>query len=113
MGPKLPQMQNLEGDFVAFFLLRGQNRNFEKVRGLKLILSQIIYILLWKQVKSKSFQHESGFSKLLTQSFLKKKKNTDEIWLVQNKIEGIFWYKGLSFLLLVSRAAYHLFDKWN
>jgi len=37
-GPKLPQMQNLGGCFVVFFL-GGQNRNFEKVRGLKLQLS--------------------------------------------------------------------------
>jgi len=34
-GPKLPQMQNLGGRFVVFFL-RGQNHNFVKVRGLKL-----------------------------------------------------------------------------
>jgi len=37
-GPKLPQMQNLGGGFVVFFS-RDQNRNFEKVRGLKLLLS--------------------------------------------------------------------------
>jgi len=37
-GPKLPQMQNLGGRFVVFFL-GGQNRNFVKVRGLKLQLS--------------------------------------------------------------------------
>ena len=37
-GPKLPQMQNLRGRFVVFFL-GGQNRNFVKVRGLKLQLS--------------------------------------------------------------------------
>jgi len=37
-GPKLPQMQNLGGGFVVFFL-GGQNRNFEKVMGLKLLLS--------------------------------------------------------------------------
>ena len=37
-GPKLLQLQNLGGCFVVFFL-RGQNRNFEKVRGLKLQLS--------------------------------------------------------------------------
>jgi len=36
-GPKLPQMQNLGGRFVVFFLW-GQNRNFVKVRGLKLQL---------------------------------------------------------------------------
>jgi len=34
-GPKLPQVQNLRGCFVVFFL-GGQNRNFDKVRGLKL-----------------------------------------------------------------------------
>jgi len=34
-GPKLPQMQNLGGRFVVFFL-GGKNRNFVKVRGLKL-----------------------------------------------------------------------------
>jgi len=39
-GPKLPQMQNLGGGFVVFFL-RGQNRDFEKVRGLKLLLSHV------------------------------------------------------------------------
>ena len=38
-GPKLLQLQNLEGCFVVFFL-GGQNRNFGKVRGLKLQLSQ-------------------------------------------------------------------------
>jgi len=37
-GPKLPQMQNLGGGFVIFFL-GAQNCNFEKVRGLKLLLS--------------------------------------------------------------------------
>jgi len=37
-GPKLPQIQNLGGGFVVFFL-GGQNRNFEKVMGLKLLLS--------------------------------------------------------------------------
>jgi len=30
-GPKLPQVQNLEGDFVVFFL-RGKNHNFRKVK---------------------------------------------------------------------------------
>jgi len=38
-GPKLLQLQNIRGCFVVFFL-RGQNRNFGKVRGLKLQLSQ-------------------------------------------------------------------------
>jgi len=37
-GPKLLQLQNLGGCFVVFFL-GSQNRNFEKVRGLKLQLS--------------------------------------------------------------------------
>jgi len=37
-GPKLLQLQNLGGGFVVFFL-EGQNRNFEKVMGLKLQLS--------------------------------------------------------------------------
>ena len=37
-GPKLLQLQNLGGCFVVFFL-RGQNRNFGKVRGIKLQLS--------------------------------------------------------------------------
>jgi len=41
-GPKLPQMQNLGGRFVVFFL-GGQNRNFIKVRELKLQLS-LLYI---------------------------------------------------------------------
>ena len=40
-GPKLPQMQNLGGGFVVFFL-GCQNRNFEKVRGGK---TTIIYIV--------------------------------------------------------------------
>jgi len=39
-GSKLPQMQNLGSCFVVFFL-GGQNRNFVKVRGLKLQLSLI------------------------------------------------------------------------
>jgi hypothetical protein len=38
-GPKLPQLQNLGGGFVVFFL-GGQKRNFGKVRGLKLQLNQ-------------------------------------------------------------------------
>jgi len=38
-GPKLLQLQNLGGCFVVFFL-GGQNRNFGKVKGLKLQLSQ-------------------------------------------------------------------------
>ena len=37
---QLSQMQNLGGGFVVFFL-EGQNRNFGKVRGLKLLLSLI------------------------------------------------------------------------
>jgi len=37
-GPKLPQVQNLGGSFVVIFL-GGQNRNFGKVKGLKLLLS--------------------------------------------------------------------------
>jgi len=37
-GPKLLQLQNLGGCFVVFFL-GGQNRNFGKVRGLKLQLN--------------------------------------------------------------------------
>jgi hypothetical protein len=36
--PKLLHLQNLGGSFVVFFL-GGQNRNFEKVKGLKLQLS--------------------------------------------------------------------------
>jgi len=39
-GPKLPQVQNLGACFVVFFI-EGQNHNFEKVKGLKLQLSQI------------------------------------------------------------------------
>jgi hypothetical protein len=39
-GLKLPQMQNLGGRFVVFFFLGGQNRNFVKVRELKLQLSR-------------------------------------------------------------------------
>jgi len=38
-GAKLLQLQNLGGNFVVFFL-GGQNRNFVKVRGRKLQLSQ-------------------------------------------------------------------------
>jgi len=34
-------VQNLGGGFVVFFFLGGQNRNFEKVRELKLLLSEI------------------------------------------------------------------------
>jgi len=37
-GPKLSHVQNLRGGCVVF--LGGQNRNFGKVRGLKLLLSQ-------------------------------------------------------------------------
>ena len=37
-GPKLPHVQNLGHSFVVFFL-GGQNRDFEKVMGLKLLLS--------------------------------------------------------------------------
>ena len=36
-GLKLPHVQNLRDGFV--FFLGGQNRNFGKVRGLKLLLS--------------------------------------------------------------------------
>ena len=39
-GPKLSQMQNLGDRFVVFFL-GGQNRNFIKVRGLKLQLNLV------------------------------------------------------------------------
>jgi len=35
----MPQGQNLGGDFVSFFL-GGQNRNFLKLRGPKLLLRQ-------------------------------------------------------------------------
>ena len=38
-GPKLLQLQNLGGGSVVFFILGGQNRNFVKVRGRKLLLS--------------------------------------------------------------------------
>jgi len=38
VGPKLLQLQNLGGGFVVFFLW-GQNRNFVKVRGRKLLLN--------------------------------------------------------------------------
>ena len=38
-GPKLLQLQNLGDNFVVFFL-GGQNCNFMKVRGRKLLLSQ-------------------------------------------------------------------------
>jgi len=37
-GPKLLHVQNLGGGFAVFFL-GGQNRNFEKVRGLKFLLN--------------------------------------------------------------------------
>jgi len=40
-GPKLLQLQNLGGCFVVFFL-GGQNRNFGKVKGLKLQLSLVL-----------------------------------------------------------------------
>jgi len=39
-GAKTAHMQNLGDRFVVFF--RGQNRNFLKVRGLKLQLSLIL-----------------------------------------------------------------------
>jgi len=42
-GPKLPQVQNLGCSFVVFFL-GGKNRNFRKVRGLKLLLSLFLTI---------------------------------------------------------------------
>jgi len=38
-GPKLLQLQNLGDGFVVFFFFGGQNRNFGKVRGLKLLLN--------------------------------------------------------------------------
>jgi len=37
--PKLLQLQNLGDCFVVFFSLGDQNRNFEKITGLKLQLS--------------------------------------------------------------------------
>jgi len=40
-GPKLPHVQNLGGGFVVFFFLGYQNRNFGKVKKLKLLLSLI------------------------------------------------------------------------
>ena len=52
-GPKLSQVQNLGGCFVVFFL-GGQNRNFEKVRGLKLQLSLNYSNIIKKMVPSKS-----------------------------------------------------------
>jgi len=51
-GPKLPQVQNLNGRFV-FFFLGSQNRNFEKVREVKLLLSLkkiMYYITKWQHV---------------------------------------------------------------
>ena len=41
-------MQNLGGYFVVFFL-GGQNRNFVKVKGLKLQLSQKNYYIISNQ----------------------------------------------------------------
>jgi len=46
-GPKMLQLQNLGGGFVVFFL-RGQNRNFVKVRGQKLLLSHFIVNKVFK-----------------------------------------------------------------
>jgi len=37
-------MQNLRDCFVVFFLLMSQNHNFVKVKGLKLQLSQTLYL---------------------------------------------------------------------
>jgi len=48
-GPKLLQMQNLRGRFVVFFL-RGQNRNFVKVRGLKLQLNLLFSNVLMRHI---------------------------------------------------------------
>jgi len=45
-GPKLPQVQNLGGGFVVFFFFGGQNRNFEKIKGLKLLLSLIFIFMI-------------------------------------------------------------------
>jgi len=42
-GAKTSTVAKLRGLFCSFFL-GGQNRNFEKVRGLKLQLSQIYFI---------------------------------------------------------------------
>ena len=55
-GPKLPQVQNLGGCFVVFFL-GDQNRNFEEVRGLKLQLSlkksKLVYNLKEREYRLK------------------------------------------------------------
>jgi len=39
LGAKTATVAKLRGLFCSFFFLGGQNRNFEKVRGLKLQLS--------------------------------------------------------------------------
>lgn len=50
-------MQNLGGNFIVF-LLGGQNRNFMKVKGLKLLLSLIINVLC---LSIKSFHCDNAY----------------------------------------------------
>jgi len=54
-GQKLPQLQNLRSNFVVFFL-EGQNRNFEKVRGRKPLLSLLIKNIA---IYNEKLSHES------------------------------------------------------
>jgi len=41
LGAKTATCAKLRGQFCSFFFLRGQNHNFKKVKGLKLLLSLI------------------------------------------------------------------------
>jgi len=54
----MPQGQNLGGDFVSFFL-GGQNRNFLKLRGPKLLLRQkkrVTAFVVWCETKIHSLK---------------------------------------------------------
>ena len=52
LGAKTATGAKLRGQFCIFFILGGQNRNFGKVRGLKLLLSQKFIIKKEKWEKS-------------------------------------------------------------
>jgi len=52
-GQNCQQLQNLGGGFVVFFL-GGKNRNFRKVRGLKLLLSLFFLSFLFWSVRGGS-----------------------------------------------------------
>ena len=80
-GPKLLQLQNLGGGFVVFFL-GGQNRNFVKVRGRKLLLSQ-------KNIEDLFLQYD------LIQSLTKKFKLISDIFTRQTN-SLITWYNDLT-----------------